>query len=142
LANKKREVIKIFGFKKIAFPPLAGSAIGVIGDNSKVRFSVVRKVLYTFLHHKNLTPFAKKVYKAVLSIPIGEVRSYKWVAQKTGKPHATRAVGQILKHNPWPLIIPCHRVVCANGKLGGYARGEKKKKTLLDLEKQIRKDMV
>ncbi len=89
-----------------------------------------------------MTPFAKKVYKAVLSIPIGEVRSYKWVAQKTGKPRATRAVGQILKHNPWPLIIPCHRVVCANGKLGGYARGENKKKALLDLEKQIRKDVV
>ena len=91
---------------------------------------------------KNLTPFAKKVYKAVLSIPIGQVRSYKWVAQKTGSPGAARAVGQILKHNPWPLIIPCHRVICADGKPGGYARGEKKKKTLLDLEKQIREDMV
>ena len=91
---------------------------------------------------KKLTPFVRQVYKAVLSIPIGEVRSYKWVAQKTGSPRATRAVGQILKRNPWPLIIPCHRVICADGKLGGYARGEKKKKALLDLEKQIRKDMV
>jgi len=89
-----------------------------------------------------MTPFAKKVYKVVSGIPIGQVRSYKWVAQKTGKPHATRAVGQILKHNPWPLIIPCHRVICTDGKLGGYASGRKKKKTLLDLEKQIRKDMV
>ena len=105
MANKKRESIKTFGFKK-------------------------------------LTPFAKKVYKAVLSISIGEVRSYKWVAQKIGCPGATRAVGQILKHNPWPLIIPCHRVICADGKLGGYASGQKKKKTLLDLEKQIRKDVV
>jgi len=91
---------------------------------------------------RKLTPFAKKVYRAVSSIPIGEVRSYKWVAQKIGCPGATRAVGQILKHNPWPLIIPCHRVICADGRLGGYARGEKKKKTLLDLEKQIRKDVV
>ena len=91
---------------------------------------------------KKLTPFAKKVYKAVLSISIGEVRSYKWVAQKIGCPGATREVGQILKHNPWPLIIPCHRVICADGKLGGYASGQKKKKTLLDLEKQIRKDVV
>ena len=142
MADKKYESIKIFGFKKIAF-----------GDNLKVRFSacpglvfwqarVVRKVLYTFLHHKKLTPFARQVYRAVLSIPIGEVRSYKWVAQKTGKPGAMRAVGQILKHNPWPLIIPCHRVICADGRLGGYARGEKKKKTLLDLEKKIMEDMV
>lgn len=85
---------------------------------------------------------AKKVYKVVLSIPMGEVRSYKWVAQKIGKPHATRAVGQILKHNPWPLIIPCHRVICADGKLGGYASGIKKKRALLDLEQRLKKDMV
>lgn len=91
---------------------------------------------------KKITPFAKKVYKAVLSIPIGQVRSYKWVAQKIGKPRANRAVGQILKHNPWPLIIPCHRVICNDGKLGGYASGKKKKKALLDLEKQLKKDMV
>ena len=94
------------------------------------------------LGFRRLTPLAKKVYKVVLSIPMGEVRSYKWVAQKIGCPGATRAVGQILKHNPWPLIIPCHRVICADGKLGGYASGQKKKKTLLDLEKQIRKDVV
>lgn len=89
-----------------------------------------------------MTPFAKKVYKAALSIPLGEVRSYKWIAQKIGRPGAARAVGQVLKRNPWPLIIPCHRVVCADGKLGGYSCGKKKKIILLDLEKQIRKDMI
>jgi len=97
---------------------------------------------FKIFEFRKLTPFAKKVCMAVLSIPIGEVRSYKWVAQKIGKPRAARAVGQVLKRNPWPLIIPCHRVICADGKLGGYARGERKKKTLLDLEKQIRKDVV
>ncbi len=91
---------------------------------------------------KKLTPFAKKVYKAVLSIPIGQVRSYKWVAQKISRPRAVRAVGQILKRNPWPLIIPCHRVICSNGDLGGYSSGQKNKRALLDLEKQIRKNMV
>lgn len=91
---------------------------------------------------KKLTPFAKKVYKVVLSIPLGQVRSYKWVAKKIGSPKAYRAVGQVLKHNPWPLIIPCHRVICSDGKLGGYSSGGKKKNTLLDLEKQIEKDMV
>ena len=91
---------------------------------------------------KKLTPFARRVYKTVLSIPLGEARSYKWVAQKIGRPRATRAVGQILKHNPWPLIIPCHRVICADGKPGGYSSGIKKKKALLDLEKQILKDVV
>ena len=89
-----------------------------------------------------MTPFAKKVYKAILSIPLGEVRTYKWVAQKIGHPRAHRAVGQVLKNNPYPLIIPCHRIVESNGKLGGYSRGEKAKKMLLDLEKKISQDMV
>lgn len=91
---------------------------------------------------KKLTPFAKKVYKAVSAISIGEVRSYKWVAQKIGKPKASRAVGQVLKRNPWPLLIPCHRVIRADGKPGGYSSGKNKKRALLDLEKQIQKDMV
>jgi len=69
---------------------------------------------------KRITPFAKKVHKVVLSIPMG----------------------QVLKRNPWPLIVSCHRVICANGRLGGYSSGQKKKKTILDLEKQIRKYMV
>lgn len=84
-----------------------------------------------------MTPFAKKVYKVVLSIPLGEVRSYKWVAKKAGAPLAWRAVGSILKNNPYPLIIPCHRVVKSDSKLGGYAFGIKRKKALLDLEKSI-----
>ena len=86
-----------------------------------------------------MTPFAKKVYKAVLSIPLGEVRTYKWVAGKAGRPKAGRAVGQILKNNPSPLIIPCHRVVASNGRLGGYIFGKKNKRLLLNLERQIKK---
>lgn len=85
-----------------------------------------------------MTEFTKKVYKVVLSIPIGEVRTYKWVAQKSGRPKAFRAVGQILKNNPYPLIIPCHRVIKSDSKLGGYMWGKEAKKTLLDLEKQIK----
>jgi len=84
-----------------------------------------------------MTPFAKEVYKIVASIPIGKVRTYKWVAKKAGCPGAYRAVGQILKRNPYPLIIPCHRVVNSDNKLGGYAFGRKRKKLLLGLEKGI-----
>ncbi len=89
-----------------------------------------------------MTPFAKKVYKAVLSIPLGEVRTYKWVAQKAGNPKAVRAVGQILKRNPFPFFIPCHRVVSSRGDIGGYAFGQKRKKQLLNLERLISKSMV
>ena len=86
-----------------------------------------------------LTPFAKKVYQTVLSIPLGETRSYKWVAKKSGKASAYRAVGTILKKNPYPLIIPCHRVVKSNNILGEYALGKSNKKRILELEKEILK---
>ena len=89
-----------------------------------------------------MTIFELKVYKAVLTIPLGEVRTYKWVARKAGSPRACRAVGQALKRNPWPLIVPCHRVIASKGALGGFAWGVKRKKALLDLERQIKKLML
>lgn len=85
-----------------------------------------------------MTPFAKKVYQAVLSIPLGEVRTYKWVAKRAGNGRAFRAVGTILNKNPFPLIIPCHRVIKSNNILGGYRFGQKRKKEILDLEKGLR----
>ncbi|MFC1658795.1 methylated-DNA--[protein]-cysteine S-methyltransferase [Candidatus Omnitrophota bacterium] len=84
-----------------------------------------------------MTPFAKQVYRVVSRIPAGEVRSYKWVAKKAGRPGAARSVGQILRNNPFPLIIPCHRVVHADGRLGGYRWGRKAKEKLLRLEQEI-----
>ena len=89
-----------------------------------------------------LTPFTSRVYKAVLGIPLGQVRSYKWVAKKAGSPRAWRAVGNTLKKNPYPLIIPCHRVVKSNKGLGGYALGIKYKESLLALEKEIKRHLV
>lgn len=85
-----------------------------------------------------MTPFAKRVYRVVLKIPLGQVRSYKWVAAQADRPNAARAVGQILKRNPYPLIIPCHRVVNADGKPGGYIWGNRYKQGLLRLERQIK----
>lgn len=87
------------------------------------------------------TAFARKVYRIVSEIPLGEVRTYQWVAKKAGNPRAARAVGQLMKRNPYPLIVPCHRVVAAKG-LGGYALGLKMKKGLLELEKEIKKSMI
>jgi len=89
-----------------------------------------------------MTSFAKRVYKVVFSIPLGEVRAYKWVAKKAGSPKACRAVGQILKNNPFPLLIPCHRVIESSGKIGGYILGEKQKAALINLERQIKKLML
>lgn len=85
-----------------------------------------------------LTPLEKKVYAALLGIPLGEVRTYVWLARKVGKPRHSRAIGQILKRNPFPLFLPCHRIIKSSGQIGGYAFGTKTKKQLLSLERQIR----
>ncbi len=86
---------------------------------------------------QEITPFAKRVYRAVLTIPLGQTRSYKWVAKRAGVGSAYRAVGRALKKNPYPLIIPCHRVVKSNNITGGYLLGSKNKKIILNLEKEI-----
>jgi len=91
---------------------------------------------------KALTDFEWKVLKATLQIPLGETRSYKWIAQKIGKPKAVRAVGQALRNNPYPLIIPCHRVIKSDGSLGAYAgRYDRKKSILLGKEKLIARQL-
>jgi len=84
-----------------------------------------------------LTDFQWRVLKATTQIPLGQTRSYAWVAQKVGRPKAVRAVGGALNKNPYPIIIPCHRVIKSDGSLGGYVFGIKRKRTLLELEKEI-----
>ena len=88
----------------------------------------------TKLDLSNLTPFQRKVLEVVKIIPYGETRNYKWVAERIGNPKAARAVGQALKRNPYPVIIPCYRVIRSNGKLGGYSKGIQKKRKLLKKE--------
>lgn len=83
---------------------------------------------------KKYPQFYQKVWKVVAQIPKGEVRSYSWVAKKVGSPKAARAVGQALKNNPFPLVIPCHRVIRKNGSLGGYSKELKKKRLFLKKE--------
>ena len=84
-----------------------------------------------------LTAFERCVLKITSTIPFGETRSYSWVAKKAGRPKAVRAVGQALNKNPYLILIPCHRVIHSDGRLGGYVLGEKTKKALLLLEKDI-----
>lgn len=81
------------------------------------------------------TPFQKQVWNALQSIPYGETRSYAEIAQAIGRPTAFRAVAQANGANPLGIIIPCHRVINTNGKLGGYSGGVDKKEWLLHLER-------
>ena len=77
-----------------------------------------------------MTEFERKVYAIVKGIPKGQVRTYRWVAEQIGNPKAARAVGNALNKNPYPIIVPCHRVVAKNG-LGGFSKGIEAKKKLL-----------
>ena len=81
-------------------------------------------------------PFERAALDVAAAIPYGEVRSYKWIAEKLGKPDAARAVGSAMAGNPVPLIVPCHRVVKTDGGLGGYSFGLLHKEALLSLERR------
>jgi O-6-methylguanine DNA methyltransferase len=72
---------------------------------------------------RGLTPFEQEVLQTALRIPRGEVRPYNWIARRIGRPLAVRAVGSALAHNPIPYLIPCHRVVRADGQIGNYGGG-------------------
>jgi methylated-DNA-[protein]-cysteine S-methyltransferase len=83
-----------------------------------------------------LTPFQQRVLRAVSRVPRGKVATYAEIARRIDRPNAARAVGQALRRNPIPIVIPCHRVLASDGGLGGYTGrgGVRTKKQLLALE--------
>ena len=84
------------------------------------------------------TPFQRRVWQALREIPYGRTITYGELARRVGAPGASRAVGSANGRNPFPLIIPCHRVVAAGGKLGGYSGGGPEvKQRLLEHEARI-----
>lgn len=72
---------------------------------------------------RSVTPFQEEVLRVAASIPRGEVRPYAWLAYEVARPGAVRAVGSTMARNPVPLIIPCHRVVRSDGRIGAYSLG-------------------
>ncbi|GIV98254.1 MAG: hypothetical protein KatS3mg057_2911 [Herpetosiphonaceae bacterium] len=81
-----------------------------------------------------LPPFRRDVLTLVNTIPYGETRTYRWIAEKLGV-RSYRAVGQAVGANPIPIVIPCHRVIASDGALRGYAGGIEMKRRLLELER-------
>jgi methylated-DNA-[protein]-cysteine S-methyltransferase len=80
------------------------------------------------------TSFQNSVWRVLLNIPYGSVKSYSEIAKEIGRPKAVRAVGNANAANPVPIIVPCHRVIAKNGTLGGYNGGLDIKKELLGIE--------
>lgn len=95
-----------------------------------------RRKAFTLPLAKTGTPFQQQVYAGLCTIPFGETLSYGELAKKIGNEKASRAVGNANNKNPLPIVVPCHRVVGANGQLVGYAGGLDKKEWLLGHERQ------
>ncbi len=97
-------------------------------------FEGLRKEFSLPLDHQQGTPFQQQVWSALRDIPYGETRSYKDIAEAIGIPKACRAVGMANNRNPFSIVVPCHRVVGADGKMVGYGGGVDLKVRLLEIE--------
>ena len=125
-SNKKNLDTEI---KKL--PPLITKSLKQLEEY----FNGKRKLFSISFDFLNGTEFEKKVWNALLEIPYGTTSTYKLIAIKIKKPKSFRAVGNAIGKNPIPIIIPCHRVIREDGKLGGFSSGIGIKKKLLKLEK-------
>jgi O-6-methylguanine DNA methyltransferase len=79
----------------------------------------------------------KLLYELTSQIPEGMISTYKLLAKAIGKPGAARAVGKLLNSNPYPIIVPCHRIIHSDGRIGGYSNGVERKTNLLISEEVV-----
>ena len=105
-------------------------------------FAGARRVFDLPLDFSGCTDFMVRVYSELMRVPYGETASYKHIAERVGSPRAYRAVGLANNKNPLPIIVPCHRILGADGGLVGYAGGLELKARLLELEHQASSIMV
>jgi O-6-methylguanine DNA methyltransferase len=111
------------------------------------KVAAAKKMLLIYLHGESkrididvdlsgITPFQRRVLEETRKVPRGQVSTYAEIARRIGNPKAVRAVGQALRRNPVPIVVPCHRVISSDGSLGGYGgeMSSKRKVQLLKLE--------
>jgi methylated-DNA-[protein]-cysteine S-methyltransferase len=111
------------------------TAVAPVREQLDAYFGARLRAFDLDLDRSLLTPFQRGVLGATELIPMGEVRTYGEMAAAAGRPKGAQAAGQALGANPIPIVIPCHRVVAANGNLTGYAGGLERKRFLLELER-------
>ena len=118
---------------------IKGSSTGEFTEKIN-RFCLGEKVPFgrCKMDWSSLTPFQCRVLKATMKIPYGTVTTYGSLAQTIGCPLGSRAVGNVLSKNPFPLLVPCHRIVRSDGKIGGFSSGGgiKLKEKLLGMEQE------
>ncbi|MBM4129169.1 MAG: methylated-DNA--[protein]-cysteine S-methyltransferase [Nitrospira sp.] len=132
------KVLAEISFKKPYGIPRKGKAPPLIKKELKEYFEQGRDEFTQEIEFKKGTEFDRKVWLALKDIPYGETRTYKWLAEKVGKPAASRAVGQALSRNALPILFPCHRIIESDGSIGGYSSGADIKRRLLEIEYYIR----
>jgi methylated-DNA-[protein]-cysteine S-methyltransferase len=98
-----------------------------------------RNLLMLPIAWDRVRPFARDVLRETARIPFGATATYGDIAHRAGRPGAARAAGGALSHNPWPVVVPCHRVVGGNGRLVGFGKGIGAKEALLDYERKKRR---
>ncbi len=137
-----RVVAASAGIRAIEFPPLR-TATATLNPHNPLLSEAERQLHAYFageLRRFDLpldmvgTEFQKRVWRELETIPYGETRSYRQIAEGIGAPRAVRAVGAANGSNPLPIVIPCHRVIGSGGKLVGYGGGLPLKRRLLELE--------
>ena len=120
------------------FPAACKSPSGISGGLdrliSDLYQGIENRVDLSLIHLSGLTEFSVRVLKQTLLIPRGKVCTYSGLAARAGFPRAARAVGSVMAKNPFPLVIPCHRVIRADGTTGHFGGGAEMKKRLLERE--------
>jgi methylated-DNA-[protein]-cysteine S-methyltransferase len=132
-AARARMQRRFAGARELAAPPEIARAIDAVaallgGEAADLSFVV--------LDEQRVPPFDRGVYAAARAIPPGATRTYGEIARQLGDPGAARAVGRALARNPFPIVVPCHRVLAAGAGLGGFSApgGTKTKVRLLEIE--------
>jgi methylated-DNA-[protein]-cysteine S-methyltransferase len=132
------KILTEIAFKKPYGIPRKGKAPPLIKKELKEYFEQGREEFTQEIGFTKGTEFDRKVWLALKEIPYGETRTYKWLAEKVGKPAASRAVGQALSRNSLPIVLPCHRIIESDGSMGGYSPGVDIKRRLLEIEYYIK----
>lgn len=128
------KILRGVAFKKPGETLRKGETPPLIKKELKEYFENGREEFTQQIGFTKGTEFDKKVWLSLKEIPYGDTRTYKWLAEKIGKPNAFRAVGQALSRNPIPILLPCHRVIESDGSIGGYSSGIYIKRRLLEIE--------
>lgn len=135
------DINKLEQFKNIKSPFDVPLCLKVCVDQLKEYFNGKRTKFSILLNPKG-TPFQKSVWKELITIPFGKTTSYLRQSNSLGKPKAIRAVASANGKNPICIVIPCHRVIGADGSLTGYAAGIWRKKWLLDHENPLKQQSL